>query len=93
MIDELKKLGVAELERRVAEADRHIHTFDYDESPEVIEAREELIGEQDLLNQARSALLKDEDLPPPVVVGMKSAYMKPKFVLRQYQEKIKHGRG
>lgn len=81
-IEDLKALGVEELERRAKEAHTHIRALDYDESPEGIEARNELIRMQNLLNEARSALLEDEDLPEPVVVGMKSAFMKPRFEIR-----------
>lgn len=91
MIDDLKALGIEELERRAEEAHTHIRALDFDTSQRGIEAREELIRAQNLLNQARAELLEEEDLPPPVVVGMKSAYMKPEFVLRNYIERINRG--
>jgi hypothetical protein len=79
-MDDLKALGIEELEKRAAEADRHIHALNHDETEEGIRARQELVRVQNLLNMARSELLKDKDLPSEVVVGMKPAYMRPRMV-------------
>jgi hypothetical protein len=79
LIDDLKTLGIEELERRAKEADEHIRALNFDESEEGIRAREELIEAQNLLNQARAELLKDEELPEEVVVGMEVAYVAPRF--------------
>jgi hypothetical protein len=79
LIDDLKTLGIEELERRAKEADEHIRALNFDESEEGIRAREELIEAQTLLNEARAELLKDEDLPEEVVVGMEVAYVAPRF--------------
>lgn len=79
-LDDLKTLGVAELEARAAEAGRHIRSLDFDESGEGIRARATLVETQALLNMARAELLKDEEMPPEVVVGMKPAYMRPRIV-------------
>lgn len=78
-IEELKTLGIEELEKRAEEAHIHIRALDFDESDEGVRAREELIRAQNLLNEARAELLKDEDLPEPVVVGMKPAFLRPKI--------------
>lgn len=83
-IDDLKTLGVAELERRAAETHKYIHALDHDASEEGIRARANLVETHNLLNLARSELLKDKDLPPPVVVGMKPAYMRPRLVKPGY---------
>jgi hypothetical protein len=80
LLDGLKRLGVKELERRAAEADKHIRALNHDTSDEGIRARSKLVEAQRLLNMARAELLKDEDLPSPVVVGMKPAYMRPRMV-------------
>jgi hypothetical protein len=79
VLDDLKSLGIEELERRAEEADEHIRALNFDESLEGIRAREELIEAQSLLNQARAELLKDEDLPEEVIVGMEVAYVAPRF--------------
>jgi hypothetical protein len=79
LIEDLKSLGIEELERRAEEADEHIRALNFDESLEGIRAREELIEAQSLLNQARAELLKDEDLPEEVIVGMEVAYVAPRF--------------
>lgn len=79
-IDDLKRLGVWELERRAAETGKHIHALNHDASEEGIRARANLVETQALLNMARAELLKDEEMPPGVVVGMKPAYMRPRIV-------------
>lgn len=79
-LDDLKAFGRVELEARAAEAGKHIRALDFDESEEGIRARAALVETQNLLNMARAELLKDEEMPPEVVVGMKPAYMRPRML-------------
>jgi hypothetical protein len=89
LIEELKTLGLEQLESGAKVADAKIRALNAQpETEENVQQRDDWIKLQAQYNQARAELLEEQgDLPPDVVVGLKPAYMRPRIAKGRPDEK------